>query len=83
MRIHAQIEVFIMTDLIAVLNKSNIVQVSTPDDIYYHPATTFVAQLEGNPRINLLQTKREKGSLCVKGSGMHHLCAGDDPSRSW
>jgi ABC-type sugar transport system ATPase subunit len=83
MRIHDQIEVFTMTDLIAVLNEGNIVQVGTPNDIYYHPATTFVAQLEGTPRIYLHQTKREKGSFCVKGSSMHLLSAGDNPSGSW
>ena len=51
---HDQVEALTMADRIAVLNQGRIVQIGTPDDIYDRPVTTFVAQLVGIPRINLL-----------------------------
>lgn len=65
---HDQIEALTMADRIGVLNHGRIIQVGTPDDIYDRPATTFVAQLVGTPRINLFQTKRENGYLYIKDS---------------
>lgn len=51
---HDQIEALTMADRIAVLNDGHIVQIGTPFDIYDRPATDFVAQLVGTPRINLV-----------------------------
>lgn len=68
---HDQIEALTMADRIAVLNHGRIVQIGTPEDIYDRPATTFVAQLVGAPRINLVKSKREDGSLLVEESGLH------------
>lgn len=65
---HDQIEALTMADRIAVLNQGRIVQIGTPYDIYDHPATTFVAQLVGIPRINLLPAERENGTLNVERS---------------
>jgi multiple sugar transport system ATP-binding protein len=65
---HDQIEALTMADRIAVLNTGRIVQIGTPYDIYDHPATTFVAQLVGIPRINLLRATRENGTLHVPDS---------------
>ncbi len=65
---HDQIEALTMADRIAVLNQGKIIQQGTPDDIYDRPATTFVAQLVGTPRINLFEATRENGSVRVKGS---------------
>jgi multiple sugar transport system ATP-binding protein len=68
---HDQIEALTMGDRIAVLNKGRIVQVGTPEDIYDRPATTFVAQLVGTPRINLIETNRENNTLYVTDSAVH------------
>ena len=65
---HDQIEALTMADRIAVLNKGRIIQIGTPDDIYDRPATTFVAELVGTPRINLVKAVRENGNLLVKNS---------------
>ncbi len=65
---HDQIEALTMADRIAVLRGGRIVQIGTPYDIYDRPATTFVAQLVGSPRINLLQAGRENGSIHLAGS---------------
>jgi multiple sugar transport system ATP-binding protein len=65
---HDQIEALTMADRIAVLDHGRIVQVGTPHDIYDRPATTFVAQLVGTPRINMLPATRANGSLVVERS---------------
>ncbi len=68
---HDQIEALTMGDRIAVLNKGRIVQIGTPEDIYDRPATTFVAQLVGTPRINLLEAAREDSTLHIANSTIH------------
>ncbi|WP_025745838.1 ABC transporter ATP-binding protein [Kallotenue papyrolyticum] len=65
---HDQIEALTMADRIAVLEAGRIVQIGTPYDIYDRPATTFVAQLVGAPRINLLPAEPSDGALCVPDS---------------
>lgn len=65
---HDQIEALTMADRIAVLRDGRIVQVGTPDDIYDRPATTFVAQLVGTPRINLLPAERDNGAVHISRS---------------
>ena len=65
---HDQIEALTMADRIAVLNSGEIIQQGTPDDIYDRPATTFVAQLVGAPRINLFEASREDSTVRIKDS---------------
>jgi multiple sugar transport system ATP-binding protein len=65
---HDQVEALTMADRIGVLQAGQIVQVGTPEDIYDRPADTFVAQLVGTPRINLLEAKREDGVLSIVGT---------------
>jgi multiple sugar transport system ATP-binding protein len=68
---HDQIEALTMADRIGVLNHGTIVQVGTPEDIYDRPATTFVAQLVGSPKVNLLNAARENGTMTLQGSDVH------------
>ena len=68
---HDQIEALTMADRIGVLNLGKLIQVGSPEDIYDRPATTFVAGLVGTPRINLLQTRRENGSLYIEDSNLN------------
>ncbi|MDQ2999169.1 MAG: ABC transporter ATP-binding protein [Chloroflexota bacterium] len=65
---HDQIEALTMADRIAVLDRGKVVQLGTPHDIYDRPATTFVAQLVGSPRINLMAAARENGTIHVPNS---------------
>jgi len=65
---HDQVEALTMADRIAVLDKGRIAQQGTPDEIYDRPANTFVAQLVGTPRINLLPAARANGTVRVQGS---------------
>jgi multiple sugar transport system ATP-binding protein len=65
---HDQIEALTMADRIGVLNKGKIVQIGSPVDIYDAPATTFVAQMIGTPRISLATAEREDGMFHLEGS---------------
>jgi multiple sugar transport system ATP-binding protein len=65
---HDQIEALTMADRIAVLDAGEILQVGTPYDIYDRPATTFVAELVGTPRINLLPAQRSDGAFRIANS---------------
>ncbi len=64
---HDQIEALTMADRIAVLDRGRLVQVGRPHDIYDRPATTFVAQLVGSPRINLFAAHRSAGQIWLEG----------------
>jgi multiple sugar transport system ATP-binding protein len=66
---HDQIEALTMADRLAVLEAGQIIQVGTPEDIYDRPVNTFVAQLVGTPRINLL-TMLPQGNLQSKSGSI-------------
>lgn len=65
---HDQVEALTMADRIGVLNEGRLVQIGDPNDIYDRPASIFVAQLVGSPRINLLSAARENGKLYIENS---------------
>src|SRR6266536_2816557 len=52
---HDQVEAMGLGDRIAVLNFGRLQQVGTPEEIYHHPANTFVATFVGSPPMNLLE----------------------------
>lgn len=52
---HDQIEAMGLGDRIAVMNGGKVRQVGTPEQVYYHPADTFVATFVGTPPMNLVQ----------------------------
>jgi len=76
---HDQVEALTMADRIAVLREWQIVQVGTPQDIYDRPATTFVAQLVGSPRINLLPAESNDGLIQIPGSSIKVKAPGQLP----
>ncbi|MCB6183877.1 ABC transporter ATP-binding protein [Leeia sp. TBRC 13508] len=45
---HDQSEALVMSDRVAVMNKGQFEQVGTPQELYYHPQTAFVAGFVGN-----------------------------------
>lgn len=63
---HDQIEALTMADRLAVLSEGRIIQVGIPEDIHDRPATTYVAQLVGTPRINLVKAARSNGRLRLR-----------------
>ena len=52
---HDQVEALSMGDRIAVMKSGLIRQVGTPQQLYSHPADTFVAAFIGTPPMNLLE----------------------------
>ena len=44
---HDQSEALVMSDKVAVMNKGIFEQIDTPENLYYHPASSFVAQFVG------------------------------------
>jgi multiple sugar transport system ATP-binding protein len=53
---HDQVEAMGMGDRIAVMNRGKIRQLGTPEEVYHHPADTFVATFLGSPPMNMLET---------------------------
>ena len=58
---HDQVEAMTMGDRIAVMSQGILQQVATPEDLYAHPANTFVAGFLGSPGMNLLPGKVTHG----------------------
>ena len=50
---HDQVEAMTMADRIVVLDKGRVMQVGAPMELYTRPASRFVAEFIGAPRINL------------------------------
>jgi len=75
---HDQIEALTMADRIGVLNEGRLIQIGTPRDIYDRPATTYVAQLVGSPRINLFNSVRSNGTIIIEGSDLRLASPGAD-----
>ncbi|HTN35062.1 MAG TPA: ABC transporter ATP-binding protein [Marinobacter sp.] len=46
---HDPVEAFAVADLVAVMHEGRIIQVDTPDNIYWQPASEHVARLTGRP----------------------------------
>lgn len=51
---HDFMEAMSLGDRIAIINEGEVVQIGTGDEIYYMPCNEFVAQLMGDPEINLI-----------------------------
>lgn len=51
---HDQLEAMSMADKIAVMHNGVIEQFGTPDEIYHHPATMYVADFIGSPSMNFV-----------------------------
>ena len=56
---HDQIEAMTLADKIVIMNKGNIEQFGSPDDIYNNPNNIFVAEFIGNPKMNIFKVKTE------------------------
>jgi multiple sugar transport system ATP-binding protein len=59
---HDQIEAMTLADRVVVMNNGVIEQVGTPNDLYHHPATRFVAGFIGSPAMNFVPCRVEDGS---------------------
>lgn len=64
---HDQVEAMTMADRIIVLSEGHIEQIGTPNEIYEHPASTFVASFMGAPPMNLLRGEALGGKVTLEG----------------
>ena len=64
---HDQIEAMALGDKIAIMNFGVLQQVGTPEEVFDHPATEFVAGFVGEPPMNFLDCtlERENGDLLL------------------
>jgi spermidine/putrescine transport system ATP-binding protein len=67
---HDQEEALTMSDRIAIMNAGNLEQIGTSDDIYYHPATPFVAEFIGE------SNKFRAQVTAAHNDGSTSICAG-------
>lgn len=71
---HDQTEALEMSDLVAVIDKGNVVQMGHPRDIYFRPRNAFVAGFVG--ATNLIQGVMQENSIC-KGIASVRLANGE------
>lgn len=68
---HDQIEAMVMADRIAVMKKSLLQQVDTPDNIYSHPVNMFVAGFIGEPPMNFINCDFDGAGKALVFDGVH------------
>ena len=56
---HDQTEAMTLADKIVIMNKGNIEQFGSPEDIYNNPNNVFVAEFIGNPKMNIFKVKTD------------------------
>jgi sn-glycerol 3-phosphate transport system ATP-binding protein len=52
---HDQVEAMTLAERMIVMNAGRMEQIGTPEEVYHHPATTFVAGFIGSPPMNLIK----------------------------
>lgn len=75
---HDQIEAMTLGSRIAVMKDGILQQIGTPDDIYSHPANTYVAGFIGSPTMNLIagrvETPGAQGKFAFEGGALPLAC---------
>jgi multiple sugar transport system ATP-binding protein len=54
---HDYLEAMSLGDRVAVINHGQILQIGAPEEVYFRPASVEVAQLFGDPEINIVEAK--------------------------
>ncbi len=65
---HDQIEAMTLASRIAIMRNGRIEQLGTPEEIYNHPATLYVAEFIGAQPMNLLQVTVKNNRLHIDGT---------------
>ncbi len=60
---HDQVEAMTLADRIVIMRDGHIEQVGSPDEVFHHPATRFVAAFIGSPSMNLVEAEINDGQL--------------------
>ena len=66
---HSQEEAMALANLVVVMNRGRIEQMGAPQEVFSHPASTFVARFIGG--YNLLPARVDGGAGAVLGNGYH------------
>jgi sn-glycerol 3-phosphate transport system ATP-binding protein len=75
---HDQVEAMTLADRLVVMNQGAAEQIGTPDEIYSHPASLFVAGFIGAPAMNIVDGAIEAGGAALRlgGAGAPALALG-------
>jgi multiple sugar transport system ATP-binding protein len=63
---HDQIEAMTLADRVVVMNNGIIEQIASPQDLYHHPKTKFVAGFIGSPAMNFLRCRVEQNGVGMR-----------------
>ncbi len=63
---HDQVEAMTLADRVVVMNNGKIDQVGTPQELYHHPKTRFVAGFIGSPAMNFIPCRLEQNGSGFK-----------------
>jgi inositol-phosphate transport system ATP-binding protein len=76
---HDQVEALTMADRIAVMNEGILEAYDTPDDLYDHPKTLFIASFVGNPPMNLMpvHVQMKDNTVVIHNDSMHVEVSGE------
>jgi multiple sugar transport system ATP-binding protein len=61
-----QVEAMTLADRVVVMNGGVIEQIATPQDLYHHPKTHFVAGFIGSPAMNFARCRLEQNGVGLK-----------------
>jgi ABC-type sugar transport system ATPase subunit len=64
---HDQTEALTMADTIALMNKGEIIQVGSPEELYQNPVDLFTARFIGYPPINIVRSSLSNGTILPLG----------------
>jgi sn-glycerol 3-phosphate transport system ATP-binding protein len=83
---HDQVEAMTLAQRMMVMNAGRVEQMGTPETVYNHPATTFVASFIGSPPMNLLRHAPGGQEGTITGIRPEHIdvmAPGGDSGSSW
>ena len=63
---HDQVEAMTLADRVVVMNAGRIEQIGTPNELYHHPKTRFVAGFIGSPAMNFIPAHVEEASGALR-----------------
>jgi multiple sugar transport system ATP-binding protein len=60
---HDQVEAMTLADRVVVMNGGTIEQIASPQELYHHPKTRFVAGFIGSPAMNFIRCRLEQNGV--------------------
>ena len=72
---HDQVEAMTLADRVVVMNKGRIEQIGTPQELYHHPKTRFVAGFIGSPAMNFMPCRSWRATAAgLRVAPLRHIC---------